>query len=713
MKIIRRMFSISLALLCSILVNSARVDARLTILPGSVPVDLLQDADKPNGEFFVQVLETRQWREVARLPMNKFCREQSVPLGRMNSGGGIVKVKISQHGGGGAHLDSVLLNGAGPWEVQGSPDPLAMKKISRKDFDLLDAGGKEIDLTFYSDGPEDILQLTGRIEALEISRTPLHFPLVNLHQPMTVRSQFLSYPLRSPEQPPSSTDVFDWLSASEPFHQAYSPTGSGHPAGVTYFWVRHDADHLYVAVDFTSDNTRDGDQDYAKVFIRDETGLREFKASEGETRWGKTAFTYTDKVPYQHKTYEFKIPFQEIGGPDDREAKELQLAFAAYGTVSAPGDYAPALAYDSVNQRFLIVYGKSYDPPGPELEDFDIFGRIVSSQGNPVIPEFPITNGLPGWQQYPAAAFDVAYQRYLVVWMDYRNGGVVEIFGRWVTAAGSPVGADFIIGAAGSQKSFPRVTHDPVNQRFLVVWAQGVGTKTHVYGRIIGGDGTFLTNDFWIAGTSSCNRWAPQAAFDPVSQRYVVVFYGSCVGVTTIRGRSIGADGSMPDPEFGVVAVMGENMHLPAIAYDPDQNGFLVVWEWESSHEIHGKLLDALGNTIKPPFPITAGAAVSGRPEVAYHPLNARHLVVWQSGLGGASSNILGQLVGSDGTPQGASIVIADQTTSLLSPVVAFNPVCSGFLVAYDVQDAVYHIGQNLTGGSTCANIYLPLVLKP
>lgn len=62
MKIIRRIFSISLALLCSILVNSARVDARVTILPGSVPVDLLQDADKPNGEFIDRVLETRQWR---------------------------------------------------------------------------------------------------------------------------------------------------------------------------------------------------------------------------------------------------------------------------------------------------------------------------------------------------------------------------------------------------------------------------------------------------------------------------------------------------------------------------------------------------------------------------------------------------------------------------------------------------------------------------
>ena len=117
----------------------------------------------------------------------------------------------------------------------------------------------------------------------------------------------------------------------------------------------HDADHLYVAVDFTSDNTRDGDLDYAKVYVRRGMDLREFKISEGETRWGRTAFTYTDKAPYQHKTYEFKIPFQEIVRPDGREEKELHLAFAAYGTVTAPGDYNPSLAYDSTNYRFLMV----------------------------------------------------------------------------------------------------------------------------------------------------------------------------------------------------------------------------------------------------------------------------------------------------------------------------------------------------------------------
>jgi hypothetical protein len=76
----------------------------------------------------------------------------------------------------------------------------------------------------------------------------------------------------------------------------------------------------------------DGDKDYAKVYINTSNGVREFKVSEAETKWGKPDFTYTNKVAYQHKVYKFKIPFTEIAGGDVPE--KLSLAFAAYGTAS-------------------------------------------------------------------------------------------------------------------------------------------------------------------------------------------------------------------------------------------------------------------------------------------------------------------------------------------------------------------------------------------
>lgn len=117
-----------------------------------------------------------------------------------------------------------------------------------------------------------------------------------------------------------------------PFFKEYSVTGTGHPSGFTYGWVRNDTQSLYVTIDFTPDDTMDGDKDYARVYVKTERGIRDFKVSVPETKWGRPDFTYTDKVAYQHKVYDFAIPLEEIGVKDLDTQRELLLAFAAYGT---------------------------------------------------------------------------------------------------------------------------------------------------------------------------------------------------------------------------------------------------------------------------------------------------------------------------------------------------------------------------------------------
>jgi len=66
-------------------------------------------------------------------------------------------------------------------------------------------------------------------------------------------------------------------------------------------------------MDFTSDNTMDGNEDYTKVYVKTADGLKEFKASMNERKWGVPGFTFTDRVSYQHKVYEYAIPLHELG----------------------------------------------------------------------------------------------------------------------------------------------------------------------------------------------------------------------------------------------------------------------------------------------------------------------------------------------------------------------------------------------------------------
>ncbi len=282
----------------------------------------------PNGEYAIYVFKENEWYEIGSLSYDKFFREREISIGSLR--GETVRIKLQQKGGGAAHIDSVFLGGNPPLQVNGG-DAFELKKLSRKDFDVIDAFGKSIELIFPVSG-SSILNLTARVEGERISETPFLFPAENHFDTIDENSQFYTYRLNS--------------NAQEPFFKEYSITGSGHPSGFTYGWVRNDNENLYVTIDFTPDNTMDGNKDYAKVYVKTAAGVKEFKVTMADIQWGIPDFTYTDKVAYQHKVYEFRIPLTEIGTVSDK----ILLAFAAYGTAS-PGNHQPDIAYDTHNNR--------------------------------------------------------------------------------------------------------------------------------------------------------------------------------------------------------------------------------------------------------------------------------------------------------------------------------------------------------------------------
>jgi hypothetical protein len=282
----------------------------------------------PNGEFSVFVLTEKGWTEAGRLAFDRFYRERTIDIGVHVSVTGQAQIRLAQKGGGAAHIDSVLLGGSPPVEV--SDGKSVLEKISRNDFDVADAHNKTIDMKFTTAGEKRILTLTARVESMTISTIPFQFPLNNLYRPMNEHAVFYPYTFSAHSD------------NTKPFFKEYSLSGSGHPSGYTYGWVSNDNKNLYVRIDFTPDNTMDGQKDYAKVYVKTRSSVREFKGSVHETKWGNTDFTYTDKVPYQHKVYDFAIPLKELGITDGTKAEEIKLAFAAYGTAAPP----PGAAFD-------------------------------------------------------------------------------------------------------------------------------------------------------------------------------------------------------------------------------------------------------------------------------------------------------------------------------------------------------------------------------
>jgi len=657
------------------------------------------DTMRPNGEYVIFVLTGTRWQEVGTLSFDRFFRERELDLGPYLSSSGqkAVRVRLVQRGGGAAHIDSVFLGGLMPTEVKvkGYNARFALKKVSQTDYDVLDAFQKNCEVVFPSQGHDAVLRITARVEGTEISTTPFQFPRENLYREMTSGSRFYPYTLSS------------GAGAQEPFFKEYSRTGSGHPSGYTYGWVKNDEKNLYVTIDFTPDNTMDGDKDYAMVYAKTSQGLKEFRVSVPERRWGRARFTYTDTVAYQHKVYEFTIPLHELGVKDVGKEKDLLLAFSAYGT-AGPGDHQPSLAYDPENNRFLVVYFK-VDGSGTV---YDIYGQLLSPDGTAVGPEFAVSNAVNN-QQYPSVAYDSVNQRFLVVLQDFRNGSDTDIYGQLVNADGSLYGAgitsgvNFTISNAVGYQYNPSVAYDSVNQRFLVAWMDyRSGSSYDIYGQMVNADGSLygagITSGVNFTVSNALNyQYYPSVAYDSVNQRFLVAWQDERNGNNDIYGQLVNADGSL----YGAGITSGVNFtisnalnaqYAPSVAYDSVNQRYLVAWyDYRSgAWDIYGQVVNADGSlygagiTSGVNFTISNALGYQQSPSMAYDSVNQRFLVVWQDERNGPS-DIYGQVVNADGSLYGVGITsgvnftISATSSNKFDPAVAYNPLCSSFLVAY------------------------------
>ena len=268
-----------------------------------------------NGTYEVQVLKAGTWTTVAASGFGTVYSTRSVSLG-----GDFTQVRLVQHGGTAAQLDSVLLDGAAPTSVSGSSDALVLKKLAATDNDVTNAFDDALVLTFPAGG--STLIIDARVQGDISHAFPFEYPQANEFLPVTTSSSFYQVDLAGL---PAAIDT-----SAKPLVRALAEPGTGHPKGYTYIWLAKTDRDLLVTIDFTSDNTMDGDDDYAKVHVKTAAGVKDFKQTVGERTWGDVAFTYTDKVSYQHKLYSFRIPLSEIGAGSGT----AEFSFTTYGTAA-------------------------------------------------------------------------------------------------------------------------------------------------------------------------------------------------------------------------------------------------------------------------------------------------------------------------------------------------------------------------------------------
>jgi len=345
----------------------------------------------------------------------------------------------------------------------------------------------------------------------------------------------------------------------------------------------------------------------------------------------------------------------------------------------------PRLIYDSVNQQFLAVWE---DERNQFSTYWDIYGQFINASGDLIGGDIAITTA-PNWQRRPSVACDPVSQRFLVVWEDDRNymSSYYDVYGQLIDATGGFVGGEFSIPTAFEEYQVsPSAAYDPVTQRYLVVWEDwrnSMSTWNDIYGRLISASGTFIGDDFPISAAPP-EQLAPSITYDSVNQRFLVAWRDNRIMQSYIYGQIVNATGTLYGGEF-FIGVAPNSQLSPALDFDPVNQDYLVAFEDFSNWPpyIFGQLITAYGTLMGGKLSIASPPNGGGAPSAAFDPVNQRFLATWFDFRSGSNYDIYGQLIRANGTFMGGNFSISNSPSDQLSPAVAFEPVTQRFLVVW------------------------------
>lgn len=558
----------------------------------TLPQEKFQQAEEIYGNYVISVKAGDTWSEVGALSFGKNQTKKTIDIvNYLNEENTIVK--LSQNGGGSAYLDAVFLDNEPAVKANDEGGKL-LKKLLQVDLDITPIGEEGILLEFKS-CKDSTLTVVGRIEPIVIGKQPLQFPAANNYKLKDEVKDFYTYTLGSNYGTIATDGILDEVNL-EPFVQEYRIPGSGHPAGNTYFWVMNDDENLYVTMDVTPDNTFDGDKDYAKVYINADDGVKEFKISIPETKWGKTGFTYTDKVAYEHKVYEFTIPLSEISN----SKKDISIAFVVYGTVAMPTEfYTPDLAYDAYKDVYVCVYEGDYYY-GDDVQSY-IWADIINSDGT-TLNENPLLISNHGKDLFnPSIAYDFLNDAFMVVWCQgYSNtkvyGKVFELKEYSEDLYIDFTSEEFRISEnediSGEEwKYFDELEPDVAfnrnyedenyNGSFFVAWSQRVNdnpanlsrTEDDIYGRFVYHDEKFGGHQFAICNEPS-RQVKPSISYSMGNEIFMITWLSEHSDMNSIHACVINEDGTLGD----CIKSIDGNVMNPSITVNESNDYFLLTW---------------------------------------------------------------------------------------------------------------------------------------
>jgi hypothetical protein len=378
---------------------------------------------------------------------------------------------------------------------------------------------------------------------------------------------------------------------------------------------------------------------------------------------------------------------------------------------------APAIAYNSQDQEFLVVWEN--DRPSANN---DIYAQRVSIDGR-LLSWFYVADGTD-----PDVAYNPKHNDYLVVYSK-PVGGDTDIYARRVDYSG-PLYPEFIVSNMLDRDELrPRLDYNthPSHDSFLVVWYEidfsGMSTWVYVRGQLVTGvegagmvGGNLLMTDHNIAVDQVNYHSVPDVAYNLNHNEFLVVYVkdpslAGGTGAEDIYGRRMTADGVILTEN--AIDSSGEKQDYPSVAaYRLNMtNPYVVVFEdyWnDSAGDIRGYLLNVDGTPVNLIHIATSAGLIENKPHIASSEALGGYTVLWaeyNSGFGAwdAHARRLSGDAGLWGQPFSVSSLGGVAGTSGNHPVVG-----GGAPVALSAFETTTGISGRLIG----YQLSLPLIVR-
>lgn len=337
---------------------------------------------------------------------------------------------------------------------------------------------------------------------------------------------------------------------------------------------------------------------------------------------------------YAYSATDHDIYARRVGSDGALIGGEIGIAT----TTAAEG--LPAVVYNSASNEYLVVWRRVEG--ADEFTQGNIYAQRINAAGALVGATLSVATGVLD-ETAPAAAYDSAANRYMVLWQGRQSGASdYGIYGQRLAADGALAGAQIALSTWDGDQLYPQIAYDSVEHRFLAVWEEhhwGAASGWYVYGQLVGSDGVLVGTHLSIAGGDGKNRLTPDVAYAAAVRSYAVVWeYAYSAADHDVYARRVAYDGTHPDNEFAISA-LGSQEGRPAVAMGA---GATFLAAWEDGRNQPTMAIDIFGATSTLTIPALTGHVYIGTSGTETTPLPGAVVQAHCSN----SAEVLGALIG-------------------------------------------------------------------